>query len=166
MSEGVAETGDDRVALHVDEMALVALDNRSACQQERAQHTAIDLDVVALGERRGLHEIDEQRRRLAPAGKPTLATMAICQGTERSGLSVVGLERKNIGGQREHLTPVESLEGPLGHRKQLFGSEVGHRPLSPGLSSRAAVRPGASRMLAVHKYAPQRSYPAWPCPRT
>ena len=80
MSGGVAETGDDRVALHVDEMALVALDNRQAGQLERTQHAAIDLDVVALGERRGLDEIDNQRRRLAAAGKPIPAAMAICQG--------------------------------------------------------------------------------------
>ena len=131
MSEGVAETGDDRVALHVDELALVSLDNRPACQLERTQHAAVDLDVVALGERRGLDEIDEQRRRLAAAGKRTAAAMAICQGAEHGGLGVVGLERENVGGQRVHLTPVELLEGSLGHREQLFGSEVSHRPLSP-----------------------------------
>src|SRR5690349_21266684 len=80
--------------------------------------------------------------------------MAIRQGAEHGGLGVAGLERKNVGGQRVHLTPVEPLEGSLSHREQLFGSEVGHLPLSPPLSSRAAVRPGTSRVLAVHQNAP------------
>jgi hypothetical protein len=151
MSEGVAETGDDRVALHVDELALVLLDNRPTCQLERTQHAAIDLDVVALGERRGLDEIDEQGRRLAAAGKRTPAAMTICQGAEHGGLGVVGLKCENVGGQRVHLTPVEPLEGSLGHREQLFGSEVRHRPLSP----RSVVPHRASSRGISHTGGPQ-----------
>src|SRR5712671_5606589 len=79
--------------------------------------------------------------------------MAICHGAEHGGLGVAGLERENVGGQRVHLTPVEPLEGPLGHREQFFGSEVGHRPLSSGPSSRVAARPGTSRTPAVHRNA-------------
>src|SRR5205807_6105640 len=134
-------------------MTLVLLDHWPAGQLERTQHASVDLDVVALGQRRGLDEVDEQRRRLAAAGKRTPAAVAICHGAEHDGLGVAGLERENVGGQCVHLTPVEPLKGPLGHREQLFESELGHCPLSPGLMSRVAARPRTSRIPAVHKSA-------------